>query len=209
MEIITFNMKYKVLYDIDEYLLHQAANLHYEALSYRSFITLFGVKFLVELYKTVLIYQLGFFVFSFEDSDGNSKITGFTLGCFDSSKLLRSLLRRVFVFIEIILPVLIRQPNLMGKIVETVFYGKKIKSIDSKSELVVIVVEEAWRSKEVGKSLVAEMEREFIANGIKQYKVTVHDEMKKSNAFYLKNQMFKVESFMMYGTRWNIYAKNL
>ena len=70
------NIEYVAVEKFDQKLLTEAARLHIEHLSYRSFITMFGPKFMVELYKDILSANLGFFVFAL---DGN-KVCGFVLG---------------------------------------------------------------------------------------------------------------------------------
>ena len=48
-------------------MLKAAAMLHIKHLSYRSFITMLGNKFMLELYRDILSDNLGFFVFALHE----------------------------------------------------------------------------------------------------------------------------------------------
>jgi len=37
----------------------------------------------------------------------------------------------------------------------------------------------------------------------------VHEEMDKSNKFYLKNNMLLERTFELYGTKWNMFKRNI
>ena len=181
-------------------LLRAAAQLHIQHLSYRSFITMLGNKFMLELYRDLLSDNLGFFVFAL---DGNH-ICGFVLGCTNSKKFFSVVKRRIFKYFRIILPRIIVRPNLIPKLFETLFYVQKENS-NVEPELIVIVTDSNYRGVGVGSQLVDVLDNEFRKRKIHEYKVTVHDEMKKSNNFYIKNGMKLSNSFMMYGVKWNLY----
>ena len=76
-----------------------------------------------------------------------------------------------------------------------------------KAELLVIVTDEKNRSKGLGTELVNKLNTEFLNSRINNYIVTVHAEMDRSNAFYIKNQMKLEKTFSLYGTKWNMYKK--
>ena len=197
-------MEYKVVYEYNKNLLRQAADLHYEDLSYRSFITSFGRNFLYQLYKGILLCRLGFFVFANSDS----RVKGFVLGCTDSTKLMSVIFRRFWIFAKSIIPVILKNPALITKLFETIFYSRK-EGVKIKAELLVIAVEAKSRSKSIGSILVEKLNNEFKKQGILEYKVTAHKEMNKSNNFYLKNGMGLLKTFNLYNIPWNIYLKNI
>lgn len=196
-------MEYRVISEYDENLLKQAADLHYENLSYRSFITCFGPEFLYQLYKGILACRLGFFVFA----SSNSKLKGFILACIDSTKLMLVIAERFWIFARLIIPVIFRNPALIKKLLETILYWKK-EGVAMKAELLVIVVERKSRLERIGSILIEKINDEFRRQGILEYKVTVHKEMSESNNFYLKNGMQLLRTFQLYSTQWNIYLKN-
>lgn len=197
-------VEYKVLKTADIELLNAAADLHIEHLSYRSFITLFGRPFIVELYKDMLADNSAFFVFALN----RKGVCGFVLASMDSNKIFSSVKRKIFTYSKIILPRLITRPMLIPKLFETFFYVKK-ENTNVKSELIVIVTDSNNRSKGIGSQLVNRMNAEFLKRNVMEYKVTVHDEMKRSNQFYIKNGMTLATSFMMYHVKWNLYVKQL
>ncbi len=195
---------YEVIHENNEDFLKQAADLHYEALSYRSFITNFGQKFLYQLYKWILADRLGFFVFAKKDSE----VKAFVLGCTDSTKLMSIIFKRFWIFAKLIISVVFKNPTLIVKILETIFYIRKEKG-EAKAELLVIIVEKESRSKGIGSILLEKLNNEFAKQGILEYKVTVHKEMDKSNNFYLKNGMRLLKTFKLYNVPWNIYLKKI
>jgi hypothetical protein len=198
------DIKYIVVDKFDHQLLSEAARLHIEHLSYRSFITLFGNKFMVELYKDILADKLGFFIFALEDGH----VCGFVLGCINSKQLFNIIARKFIKYFMIIFPRIILNPQIIPKLFETLFYVNK-ENTNVESELIVIVTDINHRSTGVGKQLVSVLDQEFLKHGVHQYKVTVHDEMKKSNNFYVKNGMKLSANFMMYGVKWNMYINQL
>ena len=195
---------FRVVSKFDKELLSEAAHLHITHLSYRSFITMFGNKFMLELYRDILADGLGFFIFALEGKN----IYGFLLGCTNSQQLLSVIKRRLFKYFRIILPKLILNPGLLPKLFETLFYVKKENS-NIESELIVIVTDSNHRSAGVGSGLVSTLNNEFIKRNVHQYKVTVHDEMKRSNNFYMKNGMTLSADFIMYGVKWNLYVNKI
>ena len=145
-----------------------------------------------------------FFVFALD----RKGVCGFVLASMDSNKIFSSVKRKIFTYSKIILPRLIARPMLIPKLFETFFYVKK-ENTDVKSELIVIVTDSNNRSKGIGSQLVNRMNAEFLKRNVMEYKVTVHDEMKRSNQFYIKNGMTLATSFMMYHVKWNLYVKQL
>lgn len=197
-------MEFQVTNKIDRNIIFQAAKLHYESLSYRSFITLFGQKFLELIYETLLQEQLVFFVLAVEQ--GN--LLGFILACVDSSKLSQIMIKRFNLFFPIIMNVLIKKPYLIKNIFETIFYSSKEEK-GIKPELLIMAVDESYRSLGIGSKMIVTMEEEFLRLGYKKYKVTVHQGMARSNKFYQANKMSFLKDFVLYGCTWNLYQKEI
>ena len=106
------------------------------------------------------------------------------------------------------MPRVIIKPKLIPKLFETLFYVKKENSLVA-PELIVIVTDSNYRDMKVGSKLVQILNGEFLKRNLHEYKVTVHDEMVKSNNFYIKNGMNLSASFMMYGVKWNLYVNQI
>jgi GNAT superfamily N-acetyltransferase len=197
-------IEYKTIDSINEELLREAAILHIDGLSYRSFITLFGVKFITEIYKDALRNNIAFFVFALD----NNKVFGYVMGCTDTQQLFKSVFKKFPKYIGIMLPKIIMSPRLIIKLFETLFYVDK-ENTAVNSELVVIVTNANYRSKGIGAGLVNNLDKEFLKRGINQYKVTVHDEMVRSNKFYINLGMKLSTSFKMYGVKFNLYVNSI
>jgi ribosomal protein S18 acetylase RimI-like enzyme len=197
-------MRYYLVDSIDEDALNHAARLHYESLSYRSFITSFGPRLLREIYHDLLKYKLGFLVFAEQEN----KIQGFVLGCKDTSRLFQMIRKHFLKYFGIIFSPLLRKPSSIKKILETLLYPGK-EQCDLNAELIVIAVDLNARAQGIGTELVLQMEKEFTKMHIDQYKVTVHEEMTKSNNFYLKNGFKLNRRFIMYNIPWNLYTKKI
>jgi ribosomal protein S18 acetylase RimI-like enzyme len=195
---------YSILDRCDSALLERAVDLHFEALSYRSFITSFGKRFLRELYVSLLDARLAFLVTATE----GARLEGFILACEDSTRLMKAVTRRPLRFGPLILLKLLRHPSLIAKTFETLFYSRK-EATDVKAELVVIAVNEGTRSKGLGTQLVRTLEEALRARSIERYKVTVHAAMERSNAFYVRNGMKLASSFELYGVVWNLYVQEV
>lgn len=201
-------MTLRVVRGADGVLARRAAGLHLRALAYSSFITLFGSEFLFELYRALLEDGLGFLVAA-EDGD---RLDGFILGSLDGARLNDAILRRPIRFGLLMLPTMLRRPSTIFYALQLALYGKRAQRVGDpsvKAELVVIAVEESTRSKGIGASLVAELERAFQEAGVSRYKVTCHEDMTRANAFYRKNGFETRGSFPLAGFVWNLYTKEV
>src|SRR5438094_139550 len=114
-------MDYLIRIKAEDKFLDQAAGLHVKHLSYGGFITLFGAKFIKEIYRDLLEQQLGFIILAVEGSD----LCGFALGCLDTSKLFTVIKRKFLKYLRIMLPYIIKRPLLIPKLFETLFYTRK------------------------------------------------------------------------------------
>lgn len=193
-----------MLHDVENSLLKQAAHLHFDALSYRSFITLFGEDFLYQLYKGIIGNHFGFIICCLTET----QLRGFILASFDNTKLLSVIFKQIHIFAAMILPKIIRKPSLIWKLYQMIKYNGK-SDIGTKAELVVIAVDRDFRSKGIGSKLIDILDKEYQKHNISQYRTTVHRDMADSNKFYLRNGMNLVKTFVMFDVHWNVYIKNI
>lgn len=185
--------------------IQEAVALHYDALSYRSFITFFGKSFLEKLYIVLIEENNGFLVVA---SDENNSLEGFILASVDSNSMIKIILKKFYFFLPPIFVGVLRKPSVISKLIETLFYSKK-ENLDIRAELVVIATQTNIRSKGLGSKLIQYLNTEFLNRNINAYKVTVHNEMAKSNNFYIKNSMILSNQFTLYGHLWNVYTHSL
>jgi ribosomal protein S18 acetylase RimI-like enzyme len=197
-------MEYLTIDKHDEEYIQQVAYLHDMALSHRSFITSFGQGFLSQLYKGILAHHLGFIILAL----AQNRVCGFAIGCIDSTKLLRLIIKNIFSFAKYIIPQVIRHPSMLKKTIESALYSSK-EDIPIKPELLVIIVDDKYRSQGIGTTLINKLNHEFQTRAIKEYKVTVHEVMDRANHFYVKNGLELAKQFRFYGIPWNIYVKSL
>lgn len=197
-------MDYAILAAPDPELLSAAARLHLAALSDRSFITLFGERFLKEIYRGLIERRIGFLVIA-RDTAG---LAGFVLACTESARLMSVVTGSPLMFARLMAARVIRHPRSFRKVLETAFYGRRERSVLT-AELLVIAVEPRYRSTGVGRALLGELRAELRSRGVAGYKVTVHAEMIAANRFYVENGLRLAGSFRLYGVRWNLYADEL
>jgi len=197
-------IEYFVREDFNYDLISEAAKLHVEHLSDHGFLTLFGSKFIMELYKDILKNKSGFFIFA----TYKKKVCGFVLGSVDSSMMFRIIMKKFPKYLKIIFPFIFRKPQIIPKLFETLFYVNK-QHTRIKPELVVIITDSSHRSAGIGSHLVSLLNMEFLKRKVNQYKVTVHDVKERSNNFYLKNGFRFAATFPMYNLKWNMYIKQL
>ena len=197
-------VEYTVVAKPEPELLDDVASLHHGALSYRSFITDFGPRFLTVLYRGLLSRGDGFLLVATEDGS----LVGFILACTDSTRLLSAVLGSPFEVASIILPALVRSPRRLTKLIQTLRYGSR-RRVPIPAELLVIAVVPERRSTGVGRRLLTELRAEFRARGIDAYKVTVHEQMADANHFYSENGLHMAGQFRLYGVPWNLYVDRL
>ena len=177
-------------------------HIHSEGLA-DDFLPSLGHRFLEGLYACMLEDQQ-VFGYVYEES---KTIHGFILGCEDTSRLFRNTLtRRPIFLIGRLAPSLIRKPQLLWKVGQTLLYPSAEPASDIKAELVVVVVDEAVRGTGIGQRLVARLETTFLERGIDAYKVTVNQSNEKANLFYKRLGGELTGAFSLYGKDWNMYC---
>jgi ribosomal protein S18 acetylase RimI-like enzyme len=197
------DVSFEPLFIYDANIVLDAASLHFQTLKHRSFLTNFGISFLQHIYKDIFNRKLGFFIVA---KKGTSTI-GFVCACYDSSKLFSFSVFRSLHYFFMILPKILFKPPLAIKVFQTFFYSQK-DDPRVKSELVVIAVNPLYQSLGIGTELIKHMEQVLLEKKLFSYKVTVHNEMEKSNHFYSKNNMHLTKTFKLYGVLWNLYSKD-
>ncbi|MHA2217786.1 MAG: GNAT family N-acetyltransferase [Candidatus Hodarchaeales archaeon] len=197
-------MDYQVLEKYNESLCLEAARLHKEYLSYRSFLTSFGLKFIREIYKDVLEGKQGLII----ACKNGEHLRGFVLGCFNTGSMFKVIKKKFLKYLFIVVPFVLKNPVIFIRILETLFYVKK-ENCPAGAELIVMIVNSQYRSQGIGNKFITLLEAEFAKKNIYHYKVTVHNDMERSNDFYRKNGFALYQQFNMYGVLWNLYTKKI
>jgi ribosomal protein S18 acetylase RimI-like enzyme len=197
-------MDIAVISDANHALVAQAVRLHYDALSYRSTLTIFGERFLHELYRALLDEHNAFLVAAHEGAE----LRGFILGSIDSARMMSAVPRRWYRFAPLMAPALLTRPLLWPRMLQTLFYARK-EGVDVQAELVVIAVVDGQRGNGIGRQLLHAFDGELARRAIDRYKVTVHEAMTQSNRFYTQNGFQLASTFSMYGVPWNLYVQQV
>lgn len=195
--------------EIDDKLLESVCKLHIQGLDYRSFITKLGGKFLKCYYTALLETNRGFLVVAREGNE----LLGFILAAEDSSKIFNFSLKRLgrLAFMAGLGLLRSRKPfRLLLQIIKVFFSYSALTDNKVKAELIAIVVDEKKRSRKIGHELLAQLSGAFLKRKVSEFKVTVHDEMIRSNQFYIKegfvlSHKFKLQNEVI----WNVYIRKI
>lgn len=165
------------------------------------FLPSLGEKFLETLYRGTL-EKPGIYGFGVKEK---GKVVGFVVGTkginlFFKEAFKSSLPKLVYYLILRLLT----HPRLIKNVLETALYSSKDKG--PKAELIVIAVTPAHQGKGYGKELTKSLERAFLEDGIKEYKLTVHRD-KKAVGFYEHLGYKRISTFKLYGKIWYVYSK--
>jgi len=180
------------------------AEIHSTELS-KDFLPSLGKKFLELLYSN-LIQSKDVYVWVVVK---NNSIQGFIVGSKDFNSLFKKIIFRNFTkFAFLILPKLVKKIFMIKDIFDTFFYTKKMGDRIS-AELVVIAVSKKFHRKGLGRKLVFALEKEFVKNHINKYKVSVNDNNKVANSFYISFGFRKSHDIVLYNKKINSYVKNL
>lgn len=193
-------------------IFNQCARLHIESIT-TGFLPVLGAHFLSALYQAIgkCPYSRIFVV------EENSKVTGFIAGTVSIKKMYKwILIRNAFRFCLLIVPVIVR-PNVVFKILETLFYAlskpdknaHSKRTMESSAELLSVAVSSECRGKGVGSHLIEVFEDYLRAEKIHCYKVVTYSLDKQSNVYYLKNGFTLNGTFKHHGNIMNEYTKEL
>lgn len=181
------------------------AAIHVRSL-FGDFLPSLGVDFLSELYKSILELNLGFgFV-----AKNRKSIQGFVLATTNMQKMFKEVFfKKAFPLGLKILPALLKDPAKILKIIETFTYSDKESKAQTKSELIVIAVDNKFRNQNIGSNLLLTMDYEFVKRGIKEYKVTVNSNNFGAIKFYGRQGFKFAYRFSLYKRDWSLLTKKL
>lgn len=176
--------------------------LHTSALR-GDFLPSLGIAFLTTFYQALInepsIYTLVYCQ--------KRQVQGFVIGTNNMEIFLKNILKkRFFKFSSLITYQIIKNPRLLKNVFETLFYTKKVSG--PKAELVIIAVDQKYRSQGIGKTLIQALEKIFLKNKIRQYKLTVIAG-KKAVGFYSYLKFRQISNFGLYGKKWLVLEKNI
>lgn len=181
------------------------AKIHFTELN-SDFLPSLGERFLELLYLSLIqskntymcVYQL------------NGDIHGYVVGSKNFSDVFKKVILNNFIkYTLLIFPQLIKKPVIIKKIIETFFYTKKEGNETPSAELVVISITKKYHRRGIGKKLVKALEKKFVHQGIKKYKVTVNAKNLAANSFYTHLGFEKSHNFSLYGKKINLYIKQI
>lgn len=167
-------------------------------------LTALGGGFLRALYDELLRRGVAFLVAALE----GDRLAGFILGTADARRMMPAVLRAPHRFVPSALAAAVRRPRTLLELAETARYGGKTGTATA-AELVVIAVDEAMRSRGIGRRLIATLDEEMRARGVGAYKVTVHHAMTGAVRFYASNGFVPGRSFRLYGLEWDLFLRDL
>lgn len=185
--------------------LNKLARIHFLELRF-DFLPSLGENFLRQLYSN-LAQSKNTYIWVIEV---NNNVLGFVVGSKNFSIVFKNIIRKNFLdYILILLPQIIRKPTILSSIIETFFYTRKEGDRMPEAELIVIAILSKFHRKGLGRKLILYLEKEFIDNGVKQYKLTVNAKNKTANSFYKSLEFNKHHDFSLYGKKLNLYTKKI
>jgi ribosomal protein S18 acetylase RimI-like enzyme len=183
----------------------QVAKIHCIALA-GDFLPSLGIGFLTEFYRAALDLGVGWGFVAIEAD----QLVGFILGSADTSVLFKRVLAARTLPLGLkVLAALMRNPTLIGKVLETFLYPSKEDDIPEKAELVVIGLDPQHRRQGLGKQLVHTLNKTFSDQGVKSYKVTVLQSNQGANSFYQSLGFKYGIEFQLYQKKWNLYTYSI
>lgn len=178
------------------------ARLHTNALR-GDFLPSLGIKFLMTFYQALINEPNAYTLIYCQ----KNQVKGFILGTSNMEIFFKNTLwKRFFKFSLLITYQILKKPQLLKNVFETLFYTKKESG--PKAELVIIAVDQKHRDQGIGKILIQALEKIFLKNKIRQYKVTVVSS-KKAVGFYSYLKFRPTGNFNLYGKKWLVFEKTL
>jgi ribosomal protein S18 acetylase RimI-like enzyme len=181
--------------------IEQVARIHASALA-GDFLPSLGQNFLKVFFRTAIKLP-GTIAIVVEDD----AVAGFVLGCLDSHSFFYDVLKRAApqLAMAVILPIL-KKPALLFKAIETFMYPKRENS-NVKAELLIIAMDNNRRHQGGGRILVEQLDREFLAHSIHEYKLTVLQENANANRFYQDLGFKQAGTFSLFKKPWLLYER--
>lgn len=181
------------------------AKIHFLELN-SDFLPSLGERFLRLLYLNLLQSKNTCIFINYINNDEQ----GFAVGTKDFNKVFMIIIMRNFIkYVFLILPQIIKKPKILKNIFDTMFYTKKAEFDAPRAELIVIAVSKKYHRKGIGRQLIFAIERNFLRQGIKEYKVSVNAKNSIANSFYLSLGFKKTHDFLIYGKKINLYIKQI
>jgi ribosomal protein S18 acetylase RimI-like enzyme len=181
------------------------AKIHFSEL-YPDFLPSLGENFLYLLYAAFLKDE-HIFIYVAEK---NTTIQGFIVGAEKFNDILKKILINNFFRLFIVLvPCIVKNPAIIKNIFETLLYIKKEGENIPEAELIVLSVSKEYHRKGLGRKLVSKLEKSFLLDRIKTYKVSVNATNIVANSFYFSLGFKKNHTFMLYGKKINLFIKKI
>lgn len=164
-----------------------------------------GADFLNTLYKDFLADKESILLVS-----KNSDVKGFIMGAVNFPTLFKKIiLNNLIAYSYLLTKAIFKNPLLIRNVVNSLFYTKKTNKFHIPAELVVICVAKKFQNKNIGSTLVKQLDKEFKKRDIKKYKVSTTKSNKISNNFYIKNNFKLISNFILFKEFWNLYSKKI
>ncbi|MHC4154173.1 MAG: GNAT family N-acetyltransferase [Planctomycetota bacterium] len=181
----------------------QVARLHTEGIS-AGYISSLGEKFAEYVYAGIVTSGESFGFVAVEDG----RVIGF-ITCADSViSIYKHILRNHFLKLFLaILPRLFRLSSLRN-VLETLFYPSRVQKDLNCVEIVAIVVDEPWRGRGIGRSLIHKAVDETLRRGIGKIRVMVGDPL-PANEFYKRLGFELVGQYRQHAHLTNLYVRSV
>jgi ribosomal protein S18 acetylase RimI-like enzyme len=180
---------------------HLAAILHVEGQP-GTFLTMLGPRFLDAFYAE-LGASKGAYGFVAVES---AKIVGVVVGTTDTHALFREIILKHGLHLALpTLFSLLRHPNLLFSLLQSLFYPSKLDAKPGEAELLFIGVDMRERRHHIGTQLINALIEESRRRGATALKITVDVSNPRANAFYQKNGLQVIGSFDLNGRKMNLY----
>lgn len=167
------------------------------------FLPSLGTTFLTTFYQTIINEPSAYNLVCCQ----KNQVQGFVIGTSNMEIFFKNILKKRFLKFSLLITYqIIKKPRLIKNVFETLFYTKKESG--PKAELVIIAVDQKHRGQGIGKTLIRALEKVFLENKIRQYKVTVVSS-KKAVGFYSYLKFRLITNFSLYGKRWLVFEKTL
>lgn len=183
--------------------IHQLITLQKRELN-ESFINQFGDNFLYLFFKNVT-QNLHNFLLVTKNQD---KIIGFCIVCTNNQNFIKELLKKDSLkILAIVLKTLIKNPQLLPRIIYTLFLNKKISK--TSIELLYLAVDKKYQRKGIGKGLIKMVNKILKKQGFKSYMLGTRADNKKTNSFYKHLGYKYLSTSDNFGSLFNYYYFDL
>ena len=166
-----------------------------------------GHAFLSNLYKAILESESAFGVVCIVEGE----VGGFVLANTDVENMYKRVLRGHWPkLIGPLITQLVKSPNLIPVVFETLFYGYRKDPRDTiKAEWMVWGVNPKYRGRNIGKRLVMKMNEMYKERGVSVYKLIVYDSNDHVNSIYTSWGFKFLYKTKLYKKEANIYKIDL